>query len=1072
MGAVFNLETITITSVTNAVTTGNLLPLAQQAAKMNGGIFNDAYGTVFSNITKNPPFTLDELTVVPFGFAHKTSQNTNDGTLHTETDAYQTNLHCSSAQEVSASDASRQGQCDGSAYLASGTGCRVRRPRAFSASDSHDLTAGVSYSSWYGSVMGDSFDGQGCSCPQNFSNTFLATVWLNDSTTTDESYFFCRTEYEKFRVNATVSLSDNTLLDWHLLTPPEPISPREFNTSRFDLLLGLGVWITFFPNLAFSRDVVTGDSDVDGAFGVESITRDLAWVRQNVVYGEDLSQYAFYLDKRPMAVFSDLEQFQGALQATHRLFFNLAIRATMVESNVSDTSRYASHARTSGAVVVSKTFVIIAQCCLGIAAAAAFLCLALYRTRASGLTTDPSSILAVADLIGPTLPALLISEPGETDRHRRIRLNNRTFALSRTLTSASAIEVQDGPRPVRSASSIEKSSAKLVQPLETRTAVIVMFALTIVTIITGLCVLQVRMRQNHGLVLATDSVFVRNLFLSYVPTLLGTLLEGTWVLINRAFCVLAPFEGLTRGRTSAQNTLAARYTNLPPQLNLIRALRGRQITLASVCMVATVANVVSVALSGLFITLPTTLSTPHAYKIQAQPNLVAGQRKLDYIVPIERNLTNDEHLPAWTTPSHYFLPLHWSPERNASTPSGNLRARAIGIGLDPKCQAGHDVSFDLGDQTSTLPQVHITVTQEVNGKNARCTGTSDQVPAFYSNGITGSDYQDVLHAARHTAISQEASSVVLPDGHYGEAFPADGSCDNLYAVSWFRAGVKDGENVRANSSLPNLEAKFVVCNPIIEAVEFDVLVSPQGLIIDVDQNTAKKRQDAKPFINTTMVANVPSNPIAGPFDAFRWTTGTAVGYWHNGTVALDWLNYMIMLKTDSYAHVDPKLPSPDPNVMAPMVSDIIKRLFAVTLGKSSHALNTPVPLSNESFSGSIEWTEDRIFFAPYMFEITTSLLAFNLIIALVVLVMKPGRSLPTMPTTIAAIAVYISGSSIHDDLLDGRATPESLAKSDTQFSFGKYIGTDGLPHLGIDRDQYVRLVERTDSMGRLRKRLG
>ena len=80
----------------------------------------------------------------------------------------------------------------------------------------------------------------------------------------------------------------------------------------------------------------------------------------------------------------------------------------------------------------------------------------------------------------------------------------------------------------------------------------------------------------------------------------ATTLEPLWVFLDRLLCVIQPFKELKRGTVAARSSVNAKYTSLPPQLVILRALRGRHFLLAVVCGIAKLANLLSVALSGLF----------------------------------------------------------------------------------------------------------------------------------------------------------------------------------------------------------------------------------------------------------------------------------------------------------------------------------------------------------------------------------------------------------------------------------------------------------------------------------------
>lgn len=158
--------------------------------------------------------------------------------------------------------------------------------------------------------------------------------------------------------------------------------------------------------------------------------------------------------------------------------------------------------------------------------------------------------------------------------------------------------------------------------------------------------------------------------------------------------------------------------------------------------------------------------------------------------------------------------------------------------------------------------------------------------------------------------------------------------------------------------------------------------------------------------------------------------------------------------------------------MVPIIADILRRTYAISFSMRRNWLTQPLPLSNLTRQGSIEYQEYRLFFAPYLYEITTSLLAFNLLVAIMVLFRRPGGFLPRPPTTIAAVGSYLAGSSIIYDLQNGGDAVRTLSSSDTKFAYGKYIGTDGLPHVGIDRQAFITTLGHKTLYQRIRRRIG
>src|SRR4051794_23598373 len=121
---------------------------------------------------------------------------------------------------------------------------------------------------------------------------------------------------------------------------------------------------------------------------------------------------------------------------------------------------------------------------------------------------------------------------------------------------------------------------------------------------------------DQGLPEPSNKIIVRQLILNFLPTAFASIIDPFWVLVNRHLCILEPFEELRRGRAPFSLSLGVKYTYLPPQLVFWRALRGRHYLLAIICAAGLFANVLTVALSGLFdeklvaIGKPTLLTQP------------------------------------------------------------------------------------------------------------------------------------------------------------------------------------------------------------------------------------------------------------------------------------------------------------------------------------------------------------------------------------------------------------------------------------------------------------------------------
>lgn len=123
-----------------------------------------------------------------------------------------------------------------------------------------------------------------------------------------------------------------------------------------------------------------------------------------------------------------------------------------------------------------------------------------------------------------------------------------------------------------------------------------------------------------GISLPSSSAVVRSIIENYAPTVFATLLEPIWTVLNRLLCLLQPFDELRKGNAIASTSIEVKYTSLPPQLTIWRALRARHFMLAAVCLTAVSTNVLAVALSGLLNEQVTTAVVPLASSMILSPN--------------------------------------------------------------------------------------------------------------------------------------------------------------------------------------------------------------------------------------------------------------------------------------------------------------------------------------------------------------------------------------------------------------------------------------------------------------------
>ena len=166
----------------------------------------------------------------------------------------------------------------------------------------------------------------------------------------------------------------------------------------------------------------------------------------------------------------------------------------------------------------------------------------------------------------------------------------------------------------------------------------------------------------------------------------------------------------------------------------------------------------------------------------------------------------------------------------------------------------------------------------------------------------------------------------------------------------------------------------------------------------------------------------------------------------------DWVNYLISKASGSHSHVDPQAPVPNANEMAQQLAALLKRNFAVFMGLNAEYLERKDVKEIETTTETVESTRSRIVLSPYVFEISLSILVFDLLVALVIVLNRPMRLLPRMPTNIAAVIQSACHSHLLQSIIKGETTQESILQDQkARYGFGTFLGSDKKLHKGIER---------------------
>jgi hypothetical protein len=574
----------------------------------------------------------------------------------------------------------------------------------------------------------------------------------------------------------------------------------------------------------------------------------------------------------------------------------------------------------------------------------------------------------------------------------------------------------------------------------------------------------------------------------------GTFVEPFLVVLCRYLCFIQPFEDLRKGSAKASGTLLQKYTSLPPQLALVAAIRNRHFRLASLSFAAILANVLTIALSGIFVIRPTaipfTVDTIQIYSptinesivqasqgMQLSRGLSSNGEPFQYLLS---NITEGTPLPAWTTKDRYYLPVNLTSAQNDSS---NYALTTVGFQGSLECatltESPSDFTYDLSLNSDATQFRFLTTQTFPNGTKVDCFApmsmTDDTITLTDGNHPTTQIFvwgnSSGQNAVEMFIVPMAGPSI--PDRQHTPA------CRELFVGGWIRANISlsnklsivngpaSTENLglttgpTANTTSVSLEKLFLACQQRTHAAQYNITVTPSGQIL----NAVEVPNSSFPMDKS--VSEGASNLLRG---AFEYPTDML--YWHNDTRARDWMSFFVVKLSGSDSLLDPAAPLPDGVELGPRLSDVFQRLFALILAGNSYMfLELPEPVT---VSGQKLTIVNRVFVSSVMYKIALAILCINLAVILNFYLRMPKPFLPRMPTSIASNVAFFAASRFAEELAEEAGTcttPEELVrhmkKGDKRFGFGRFLGTDGGVHIGIERDPFVQPL---DLSGGLRRR--
>jgi hypothetical protein len=534
--------------------------------------------------------------------------------------------------------------------------------------------------------------------------------------------------------------------------------------------------------------------------------------------------------------------------------------------------------------------------------------------------------------------------------------------------------------------------------------------------------------------------------------------------------MLQPLEELQRSKASTSRSISLNYSSLPPQLSIFKALRARHLMLASVCGMALLANVLATSFAGLLfqntIDIPSTTSfsppfepkfvsmngsagPPESYWNTGQSTLgfkgtTIGSAGENVFLAVNSNYTRKTSLPSWTDARAMYLPFVRADTLKHSGPA-QFQATTKFFRAEPNCRPLSSDDYLLrkaNDSNGPFAEFQTTV-QDDNGRNVTCYPEAEGWP--YKFLIALESIKEKKGTNRFSKGSLEIV-VTLDAGRNATQIDRE-TCFSTVAIGWMRD--------ERNTLLMNCRPKLTVGNASILVDSAGVLQEEATLLVpDADQSAG-----ALDRYYTNGAGNLIRKSNAYLFG------NNLVPTYHNDSFPDEFIHYFTNKAAGNLGFTDPNEPLPRFSDVEGPIKVAYEQLFAAWLGLNRQDLlvasntTTPVP-------GTTITRQERIFVNKVMFVVSAIILGIYTLVAMVVILRRPGRYLARMPTSMAAVIALFATSAAVKDLqgtsgLSAKEREEYLGRLGNTYGYGSYVGEDGSVHVGIEKDPFVRRMKVT-----------
>ncbi|KAH0030196.1 hypothetical protein KCU78_g3135, partial [Aureobasidium melanogenum] len=1017
------------------------LSLQEQKYNLTAEYTQSVYNIAWLNETL-PPFMSQQGMLAPFGLLDNFNKSESAETWTAPTKFYSVDLNCESPT-YGIKDTSKS-------LLLSSNGCKYSRqnmvlPTEIKDNEYYSLYVGY----WYEESMDSYLLGN---CPEQANQTFLirwsrgqerqagldpiVTVTVPKEGTT----LWCTSSYYQQDVSATVSAPNMKVLEVVPTGPKLALPADFFNITEFEWGMSQGSDANgnrgTFPSVGIPSGGWPSPYD-----RLCAKFPDLVW--DMYAYLPNMATFALGTYQRPMAEYLNAETLKDSYQAAYRLLFARRLADVLHPDLDGNTAVLGNRRYTTQTIIMVPAFVYVVESMVAVTAAATSVILLLSLWTKAKLMSEPANIASMMALFGSDSCTVqrMSEDDCATSTDLEAKYKNMRFALSRLRSDQCPTICYNGHHDSDSDTflSVQKpTTSKLILPMELSWAFGIGFLGLQIGLAITLLYLFSRIRTEHGLPLPSTSIFVNQLLENYLPMVLGAFFEPIFTMITRTLCMLQPYEQLRRGQARPERSIMLDYASLPPQAVVFRALKNKHIALAMVSLMTLLSNVLSITFSGLFtesmVLIPQYANFTAGYQFPlngfslGNESISRNRPSYDSYYVAASNLTSDTPLPSWTDGQFFYLPFEAYMPSSANITQYKVATPAVKAALH--CFPMEQETDDRSLKWSTLDE--------------KTTCDFSLVPNF----------PNVQNNTPHAIEYVNFTWPVYGKGPKGQATT---KCDLSVMAGWGRTSklTKDGP----------LNASWIGCIPKLQVELREVTVDMEGRVLSsspLNSTTSDGEQLFEPNA-TSLIQSV--HKVLDPYNAVAmfYTTNPS---WHNDSYPSDFVNYLIAQTTNRSTFLDPMEAPPSFEQAAPLLDMLYSKLFAIILASNVDKVLHPSGETKITTGLSMR-LETRIFVQEEMLLVAVAILALFVLVTIVLYIRRPWRILPRLPTTLASQMAFFAASHAMKDLAETSGMSERQRNSYVKglrqrYGFGKFVGTDGMTHIGVEREPLVQVLTKQD----------